>query len=347
MLNTEYYSDLADFVRAEIAGKGKVIRPQELTTSTRREILECFKRAGWKETNRGTRPFRRSFSPRDNSTCVQMVDGKLYRHSLAIDQITKRKDLTRRFLEASNVPVPVGADFSLDEEEAATLFFLGLDKTVVTKPSNLGGSRGVSVGISSPEKFRQGWTKALKTRGASRILVEEHIRGIELRLFVIGESVAAAAAKVQPFIIGDGKRSVSELVAVENDIRSHNFRHRNHPIVPEINFLRDQGYEVASIVPANEVVFLSPFTVLRAGAIYVDVTNTIADEVKSLAVRATKAIPTLEIAGVDVLIKDIQKAETAKVLEVNTAPAIDIHRFPSIGNPVALPELMVGHFLQS
>lgn len=347
MLNTKYYGDLADFVRAEVADKGKVVRPQELTTSTRREILGCFRRAGWKEAFQGTHPFRRSFSPSDNSTCVHMVDGKLFRHSQVIDQITKRKDLTRRFLEASGVPVPAGADFSLDEEEAATLFFLSLDKTVVTKPSNLGGSRGVTVGINSSQEFRQGWTKALKTRGANRILVEEHIRGIELRLFVIGESVAAAAARVQPFIVGDGKRSVSELVAAENEIRSHNFRHRNHPIVPEIDFLRDQGYEVASIVPTDEVVFLSPLTVLRAGAINIDLTNTIADDVKTLAVRATKAIPTLEIAGVDILIKNTQDVKTAKVLEVNTAPAIDIHRFPSIGNPVALPELMVGHFLQS
>lgn len=347
MLKTEYYQDLADFVQTEITGQQKRVRPQEPTTPTRQEILDCFKSAGWKETFQGARPFRRSFSPIDNSTCVYMVDGKLYRHSQTIDRIAKRKDLTRRFLDANRVPIPVGADFSLDEHDAASLYFSGLDKTVITKPSNLGGSRGVTVGINSPERFNQGWLKASKAKGAKRILVEEQIRGIELRLFVIGDAVAAAAARVQPFIVGDGKKSISELVAAENEIRAHNFRHRNHPIVPDSSFLSDQGYEPSTTVPTDQVVFLSPLTVLSAGAINVDVSNSISDDVKKLAVRAAKAIPTLEIAGVDILIKNLQNAQTAKVIEINTAPAIDIHRFPSIGDPVDLPKLMVDHFLQA
>lgn len=347
MNNAEYYQDLSKFILTEIINKGKHVRPQEPTTSTRQEIVSAFNRAGWSETFEGNRPFRRSFAPKDNSTRVHMVDGKLYRHTATIDQIAKRKDLTRRFLEASHVPIPVGADFALDEADAARLFFQGLDRLTVTKPSNLGGSRGVTVGIDCPEKFTTGWQKASKAKGTSRVLVEEHIRGIELRLFVIGDTVVAAAARIQPFVVGNGKKSVSELVAAENRLRAENFRHRNHPISPELTFLKEQGYDISSTVPEGKVVFLNPLTVLRAGAINVEVTDLLSEDVKAIAVHATKAIPSLEIAGVDILAKDLRSPQAAKVIEVNTAPAIDIHRFPSIGRPIELQELMVNHFVRA
>lgn len=91
-----------------------------------------------------------------------MVDGKLYRHPPATDLIAKRKDLARRFLEANGVPVPIGADFALDEVNAAKLYFQVLGKTAVTKPSNLGGSRGATVGIESDDEFVQDWPIASK-----------------------------------------------------------------------------------------------------------------------------------------------------------------------------------------
>lgn len=276
-----------------------------------------------------------------------MVDGKLYRHPPATDLIAKRKDLTRRFLEAKGVPVPIGADFALDEVNAAKLYFQGLGKTAVTKPSNLGGSRGVTVGIESDDEFVQGWLKASKTSGANRILVEEHIRGIELRLFVVGNLVAAAAARIQPIVVGDGKSTVTELIDIENGFRSRNFRHRKHPIKPDKMFLRSQGYYMSTRLPRNQVAFLNPLTVLRAGAINVEISNLLSAEVKSIAIQAKNAIPNLEIAGIDVLMENIRDVRTARVLEVNTAPAIDLHRFPSIGQPVELPEIMVRYFSQN
>ena len=129
--------------------------------------------------------------------------------------------------------MPTGADFSTDEYEAALLYFQKLGKTAITKPSSLGGSRGVTVGIDTLAQFNEGWQTASHARGASRILVEEYVPGIELRLFVIGDRVAAAAARVQPFIVGDGKSTVDELVEEENRLRNRNFRHRNHPLVPD------------------------------------------------------------------------------------------------------------------
>lgn len=166
-------------------------------------------------------------------------------------------------------------------------------------------------------------------------------------MFVVGNLVAAAVARIQPFVVGDGKSTVAELIDVENGLRSRNFRHRKHPIKPDRMFLRSQGYDVSTRLPKNQVAFLNPLTVLRAGAINVEVSDLLSADVKSIAIQAKNAIPSLEIAGVDVLVENIRDAQTARVLEVDTAPAIDLHRFPSIGQPVELPEIMVSYFLQN
>ena len=343
-MNKHYYESLAQFLLANEQLLEGGINEQELTTPTRTEIRNLFAEAGWKEQPPKHRPFRTVFTPPGNGAPVKMIDGKLFRHSLEVDLIAKNKELTRKFLDSNSVPLPTGTDFSREDKEIARLYFQTFDGPCVTKPTNSGGSRGVTVGIKSNADFEKGWDLAVSSPNTKRVLLEEQVQGVELRLFVIDNKVAAAAARVQPFVIGDGKTSLEALIIKENESRSLNFRHRRHPIVPVAEFLKQQSVRIDTTPDLNQVVFLNPFTTLRAGAINIDVTSHLSPDVLNMAVRAVKAIPGLRIAGVDILVSNLTHANGAKVLEVNTAPAIDIHRFPSIGTPIDLPELMVKYF---
>lgn len=346
-MNSNYYKDLTQFL---LNNKWLIqggINEQEFTTSTRSEIRNHFAKAGWKEDTPQYRPFRTTFTPPETGIPVKMVDGKLFRHSSVVDQITKNKEVTRRFLDSRNVPLPVGADFSRDEKEIARLYFQTFSGPIVVKPTNSGGSKGVTVGVRTKEDFEKGWDLATANPNTKRVLLEEQVGGVELRLFVIDDRVAATVARVQPFVIGDGKTPLEVLISEANESRSRNFRHRRNPIVPAPEFLGQQSISLDLTPSKDQVVFLSPFTTLRAGGVNIDVTSYVSPDILSIGVRAAKAIPGLRIAGVDVLVSDLTNAQGAKVLEVNTAPAIDIHRFPSIGTPIDLPELIVGYFIEN
>lgn len=80
------------------------------------------------------------------------------------------------------------------------------------------------------------------------------------------------------------------------------------------------------------------------GSFLVDVTGDTAEGIKDLARRARASIPSLEIAGVDLLVEDISDTSTATVLEVNTAASLDLHRYPTHGSPRQVDEDIVEYF---
>lgn len=215
----------------------------------------------------------------------------------------------------------------------------------MVKPTDSGASKGVTVGVRNQAEFEAAWEHALSGgRSSSNVLIEQFVRGVELRAYVIGSEVVSVVARVQPYVIGDGTATVLTLVERLQKERTRNIRAASKPVVLDWDFVKKQGADGDTVLSASRMLFLNPFSYPTVGSFVIDVTESTSSGIKEIASRAKRAIPKLEIAGVDLLVGDIGAASSAFVVEVNTAAALDMHRYPTHGAPRSVDKDIVKYF---
>ncbi len=254
---------------------------------------------------------------------------------IAVD-IASDKALTKQLLSQAGIRVPQGAVVGTLEE--AKRIFHELNTPIVIKPFDGCQGRGVSTNISNEAMLENAFVFA--TKFSPSVIVEEYARGKQYRLLVVGERLVAAAERIPAHVIGDGKHTVEALIA---QINSHPERGNDHekPLtkiaVDEVvqRYLALQKWTLHDIPAAGEMVLLRDSANLSTGGIAVDCTEVIHPCFSSLAVRAARTIG-LDVCGVDLIAPDIQNPENAAeavVIEVNAAPGIRMHHYPSVGTP--------------
>lgn len=342
------YKALKKFIHDTIIAEELELNPLSTTSSIVKSLVEQFRQLGWTVTekpNPHDKVALHSLISPDQKLKLSMRGGKVYRHASSTESICRHKNLTKIMLELDNVQVPKGADFSINQRGVALEYFKKLPKPVVVKPTDAAGSRGVTVGITDPKTFTVAWQKAVEqARENSKILVEQFIPGLELRAYVVGDAAISVVARIQPYVVGDGSSTLSSLIEQLNHTRSVNIRTQRYGIATDWSFINSQGFEAISTPAKAEIVFLNPFTTGAVGGLAVEVSDLVSNDIKEMAVRATQAVPGLEVAGVDILTEDIFKAQASFVLEVNTAASPDLHRYATHGTPHDVSRDVVNYF---
>jgi len=251
-------------------------------------------------------------------------------------RIASDKQLTKTLLAEAGIPVPGGATVtSLAQAQSVAA---GLTKPVTIKPLDANHGKGVTVRCTTAEEIATAYE--LARRHSRHVIVERFLQGHDYRVLVTGNKVAAAALRRPPQVIGDGVRTIAELVAEENRNPARGVGHTN--ILTRITLddsalalLREQGYEADSVAPAGATVVLRGNANLSSGGTAEDVTDLLPAETRSMCVRAARKVG-LDVAGIDVICQDIAKplrAQGGGVIEVNAAPGIRMHQYPSAGQP--------------
>lgn len=344
---TSDYQALTSFVRTRMLEAELPINPLKITRSAIKSILDQFSELGWsvEVIPKESRHKYHTVTSPDGTESLSMIGGKVYRHPSHTEEICRRKHLTKRMLDLDGLPTPVGGDFSPKDKAIAAAYFQKMPKPAVVKPVDAGGSHGVTVGVRDASEFDRAWEYALSEgRNNSNVLVEQFVRGVELRPYVIGDEVVSVVARIQPFAVGDGRTNLDGLIAEAHEAREVNYRAMKLPIIVDWEFVKKNGFDRDSVPPSGEIVFLNPFCYPTIGAAIVDVTDSVSDEIKDIARRAKNSIPNLEIAGIDLLVENLDDARTAFVIEVNTAAALDMHRYPTHGGARAIDEDIVQYF---
>lgn len=346
-MNTSYTA-VKNFIQQEILDAGAEINRLDITRSAIKSITGKFSTLGWSVENtarEGESFSRHLITSPDGLETLKMTGGKVFRHPMATEVICRQKLLTKQLMSLAHIPHPVGISFSSSERAIATAIFPSIPKPVVVKPSNEGASRGVTIGVTSPEEFSAAWNTATQSKHAdTRVIIEELVDGVELRAFVVGEDVVSTVVRLQPFVVGDGQATVNELIGQLRQEREINSRARVAKNEIDHDFLRSQRESEQSVPEQGKIVLLNRFTLSSRGAFVVDITSKVAPGIVDMARRAKNAIPGLEIAGVDLLVGDIRDASTAKVVEVNTSAALDLHRYPTHGPARNVDDDIVQHF---
>jgi cyanophycin synthetase len=244
------------------------------------------------------------------------------------------KQLTRKILSSAAVPVPFGKVVRSEEEILEG--FREFEGSVVVKPCQGNQGKGVSLNLKTESEVLAAFR--LAEVYDSQVIIEEYIEGNNYRLLVIGGKLAAAARRVPPMVIGDGLSTIKELVDRENKNPRRGEGHENYltKIILDSVVVMDlcrQGLELTSVPAKGQRIMLRQSANLSTGATAMDVTKQVHPANAELACYVASILG-LDIAGIDIILKDISKSyqeQAGKIIEVNAAPGLRMHLQPSSG----------------
>ena len=260
--------------------------------------------------------------------------------------ICRDKEKTKELLKKAQVPIPLGKEFTSDDEEAIINYATKIGFPVVIKPVTGSMGRGVFINIQNEEEFKEVLSHFKNKLKYKKCIVEKHYNGKEYRVYVVGNEAISAINRVPANVVGNGKDSITNLIDKKNKQRKKNPYLAVKPIKIdfEVNkMLKAKGYDEESIPAKDEKVFLRALINLSAGGDPIDETADLTDEVKHIAVTALKALPSIPHAGVDVIVDPTDKTKGV-VLEINATAEIAFHSFPLQGDPKDLPAKIIDYY---
>ncbi|KFN49087.1 cyanophycin synthetase [Arenimonas composti] len=251
-------------------------------------------------------------------------------------ELASDKEETNRILGSLGLPVP--KQELVQTEAGAIRAARRLGYPVVTKPYNGNHGRGISIGLRSDDEVVAGFAAA-KEHSRS-VIVETYLEGDDHRLLVVNGELVAATRRTPGHVVGDGRRTVRELIDLVNQDPRRGVGHEKvlTRLVLDAQaemMLERAGLTADSVPAADQVVYLRSTANLSTGGTATDVTDIIHPDNRDMAVRAIRAIG-LDVGGVDFLTTNIAESYRAiggGICEVNAAPGFRMHVAPSEGTP--------------
>ncbi len=255
-------------------------------------------------------------------------------------QLAQDKYRTKIVLKSVGVPVPRGLMVRSVEEalEATT----ELSFPLAIKPLDGNHGNGVTLNIDSQQGLHRAFEHAQKF--CRVVLIEEMCVGKDYRVLVVGGKVCAAAERLAPSVLGDGRSTVNELIKQLNSDPLRGVGHSSvltRIIVDEsvLASLKRQNLALESVVEKNAKIFLRENANISGGGNAKDVTDLLHPTVR-LTCELTARTIGLDICGVDIIHSDISApvSEGFKIIEVNAGPGLRMHLAPSEGQPRPVAE---------
>jgi len=252
--------------------------------------------------------------------------------AVAVD-IASDKELTKTLLREAGIEVPYGILAQSEAEAVESLETIGAP--VVVKPYNLNQGKGVSLNCDTPDHVARAYRAA--GQYATKVVVEQQLVGRDYRVLVINGRVAAASERVPAHVVGDGARTILELI---EDVNRHPARgdHHERPLTKikidpaMMEFMKRRGLAVNQVPEWGEVVYLRECANLSTGGTACDVTDFIHPQIVAMCERAARIIG-LDICGIDLILDNISRpmGPDNGIVEVNAAPGLRMHVSPSEG----------------
>lgn len=252
--------------------------------------------------------------------------------------VMANKTVTKKVLAENGFRVPNGAEFA-DFETALAAYPRFAHMAFVIKPKTTNYGIGITIfkGNTSREDYAAGLRLAFAEDDA--VLVEEFLVGTEYRFFVINQQVKAVLLRIPANVVGDGHKTIRQLVAEKNEDPLRGADHRA-PLEKiqlgelEQLMLKEQGLTIDSIPEEKRQVFLRENSNISTGGDSIDVTDDIDDSYKKIAVAAVERLEA-KISGIDLIIPDAHKPATESgdygIIEANFNPAMHMHIYPYAG----------------
>ena len=266
-------------------------------------------------------------------------------------QICRDKQVARMLMARQGVPVPQGRSFPAGDYGAGLAYADELGYPVVLKPTSGTGGDGVVADIRSADDLRWAFDQFEQAPGGSgSFIIEQHIHGNDYRIFVLEGRVLSVAQRTPASVIGDGQRTVAELVLDKNAVRRQNPHLMAHPIRLNAMASRElarQDLHADAVPAAGRRVQLTAVANLAQGGDNIEVMHETHPSVLEAAAAGLNAIPGLTQGGVDFLIADHRlpvDEQVCGICEINYGPAQTANETTLYGDPAPISEEMIRHF---
>lgn len=227
--------------------------------------------------------------------------------------------------------------------EAAEQIEHSLSYPVCLKPPHLTHGYFVHPFLENRGDLQSVWEKSLLPENFHTLIAEQHVKGDDVRIFLMESEEPVVLLRKPPEILGNGKDSLGSLIEKENKRRMN----------PRINCLCDiylkdpdgmrclkkQNLTLDSIPEENRRIPLLYVSNVTYGGTCENITGKIHRDYLDLANRVFSLFPGLPYLAIDLLIENFQEplAKTnAQILELCTNPGFSLFEMPSSGTPVPL-----------
>ncbi|KAB2638464.1 MAG: cyanophycin synthetase, partial [Verrucomicrobia bacterium] len=219
--------------------------------------------------------------------------------SAIAEDIVQDKNLTCRLLREVGLPVPRGRP--VESAADAWLAALEIGLPVVVKPLDGNQGRGVALDLTTREQLNAAYDAACEE--SDSILVEQFAEGQDYRLLIVGRELVAASRRQPAHVIGDGLRSVSELIADANLDPRRAAAHaaalsKIRIDAVALGVLAEQALTPDSIPTLGSSVFIRRNANLSTGGTAVDCTDDVHPSIRAAAIEAAQTVG-LDLCGID------------------------------------------------
>ncbi len=246
------------------------------------------------------------------------------KNSAILRKIAQNKLLTVKVLGELGFAVPHS---KVVKDLRGAKIFLQKRKNIVIKPIDGSLGNGITIGIKKEKELKKAFVLAQRFSKSGEVIVEEFIKGKDFRITIINGKDYFVAQRVPAGVVGDGKRSIKELIEKENRQREE----KNKLLIDEVTEqeIFEQGFFYDTIPNKEQFIRLRKNANISTGGIGIDQTEKINKKVIKELIFLTKILRAGTV-GIDILTEDIT-SEKYKIIEINTRPQMMSHHFPHIG----------------
>jgi GNAT-family acetyltransferase (TIGR03103 family) len=230
------------------------------------------------------------------------------------------KAVTRKILTEAGLRMPDQITVAEDDDVAD---FLAEHPRVVVKPARGEQGMGVAVDLSEPDEIMAAVERARQIGG--RALLEEFAPGEDLRVIVIDYEVVAAAVRRPARVVGDGRKSIAELIEKQSRRRAAATGGESRIPVDDqtIRCVRAAGYDMDDVPEECVEVAVRKTANLHTGGTIHDVTDRLHPALADAAVKAARALE-IPVVGLDLMVADVEQPDYV-IIEANERPGLANH----------------------
>ena len=229
-----------------------------------------------------------------------------------------------------NVPNAILLNRNMNAQDREELLKEFYNRSLVVKPRNTNYGTGITVFAKSASKAQIMNAVDYAFKFDENVLIEQYVKGMEYRFLVVNGKCLSVAHRRAASVVGNGKSTIKELIDAKNKEPWHFLT--GTPVKmdePVVEYLKVQGYDYETVLPAGKRVFLRTNSNCSTGGESVDMTEIMPTYFKKVAEKASRAFDA-KICGVDIIIEDLDE-ENYSIIEINDNPGYSINEWPYEG----------------
>jgi D-alanine-D-alanine ligase-like ATP-grasp enzyme len=249
------------------------------------------------------------------------------RDGLFAHRISRNKQLGKRLITELGLPTPEWQVIGPGDDPERAAQAVGWP--CVVKPLSSGGGKGVRSGLRTVAELQEAIVAA-RTYD-THVLIEAHEHGEDYRLMVIDGQLVAAVRRDIPFVLGDGRSTVGQLVAAINRTREGPERMVGYlspiPVDASLNgTLAAQGVALETVLEKDRRILVRSNANRSTGGTAVNVLHDVHPQIRRMAEQLAGAFG-FRATGIDYITQDISRRHGdigGAFLEVNTTPGFRV-----------------------